>query len=160
MPLKIVKPIRKRANRTAIHPALPEHWRCQTLLQDSGREPQWECQWTNSRAALIHTFVFTEFTITTLHFVKVCELVFNGCIGYLLTPMCRLNTLEPSCQIHPGSLSLTWLCEEAEQRWFSLPLSRPAIPSLFHSLFLSFTLSVSILLPYSLSLWKSMQNAL
>lgn len=158
MPQKIVKPICKRAKHPAIHPSSA---RAQALSNSITRHKKGTAVGMNQQQGSPNSSIHvSEFPITKLYFVKVRELAFNTCIGCLLTPMCRFSTLKPSCQIQPGFLSLTWLCEEAEQRCLSLPLSPPAIPSLFHSLFLSFTPSVSILLPYSLSLWKSMQNAL
>lgn len=62
----------------------------------------------NKQQGWIHSKTrFAEFTITIVYLGKVCEFVFNGGIRYLLTPMCRRNTLKLSHQIQPVSFSLT-----------------------------------------------------
>lgn len=82
---------------------------------------------------------FSEFTITISHFVTVLGLLGpSSRIRHHLTSMCHLNTLKPSCNIHPASLLLFDLSVKSKDGFLCLS---PLMPSLLFSpsLFLSFT---------------------
>lgn len=105
---------------------------------------------------------FSEFTITISHFATVLGLL--GLLGpssrirHHLTSMCHLNTLKPSCNIHPASPLLFDLSVKSKDGFLCLS---PLMPSLLSfTLTLSFFHSPSPSFSLTRSLWKSMQNAL
>lgn len=102
---------------------------------------------------------FSEFTITISHFATVLGLLGpSSCIRHHLTSMCHLNTLKPSCNIHPASLLLFDLSVKSKDGFLCLS---PLMPSLLSfTLTLSFFHSPSPSFSLTRSLWKSMQNAL